>query len=73
MPSPQDLHAADFGPVFWAVGKVLDWGASSPRVSLMLAAQLAALLHLRPSLLQAYSAHVRTLLLRGSGGKGEGM
>ena len=64
-PTPQ-------GPLHWALGRILEWGAASPRVALMAACQLSALLDLNPALLPCYTGHVRALLLFSSGGRGEG-
>lgn len=51
---------------------MLDWGGSSPRVGLLLAAQLSVVLHTCPAVLRHYAPHVRTLLLRGGPRLGPG-
>ncbi|GAX81015.1 hypothetical protein CEUSTIGMA_g8450.t1 [Chlamydomonas eustigma] len=60
------------GPLYWAFSKLLDWGAASPRVTLLAATHLAALLDLNPDLLLQYSPLVKRILMYSSGGKGEG-
>ncbi|GAX85166.1 hypothetical protein CEUSTIGMA_g12584.t1 [Chlamydomonas eustigma] len=60
------------GPLYWAFSKLLDWGAASPRVTLLAATHLAALLDLNPDLLLQYSPLVKRILMYSSGRKGEG-
>jgi hypothetical protein len=60
------------GPLYWAFSKLLDWGAASPRVTLLTATHLSALLDLNPDLLVQYRPLVKRILLYSSGGKGEG-
>ncbi len=64
--------SSSVGPLFWAVSRLFaEWGALSPRVALLTAAQLSALLDLNPGLLEQYAPLVRRMLLYTSAAKSD--
>lgn len=62
----QALHSTD-GPMPWAINRVLEKGATAPRVILFLSCGVASLMLLNPALVVFYSQQLQKILLYGSG------